>query len=178
MGTGVGEWNSEQDEEGEILTCRFIRILMIPVREQNKAKETDVRPEVSGSGWGTGEARKGGVSWQAEQRRPERGIGMSLPGPERNQPDGTPMRKVHCPHAAQACEARPGSYPRQGTGWGQGEGKGSGKRGWCTQLQEKDGRDFSRDPDDLSPGKLWLPPGPSTSLLVPECPSPSSATTA
>lgn len=54
---------------------------MIPVREQNKAKETDVRPEVDGGGRGTGEARKGDMSWQAEQRQEartwvERGMGM------------------------------------------------------------------------------------------------------
>lgn len=37
--------------------------------KQNKAKETDVRPEVGGGGRDTGEARKGDVSWQAEQRQ-------------------------------------------------------------------------------------------------------------
>lgn len=67
---------------------------MIPVREKNKAKETDVRPEVDGGGRGTGEARKGDMSWRAEQRQEartwvERGMGMSRSGPERNQPGGT-----------------------------------------------------------------------------------------
>jgi hypothetical protein len=45
---------------------------MIPVRDQNKAKETDVRPEADESGRGTGvarKARKGDVSWEAKQRQ-------------------------------------------------------------------------------------------------------------
>lgn len=52
----------EEEKEGngtEILTSRFIRILMIPVREQYKAKETDIRPEADGSGRSTGVARMG-----------------------------------------------------------------------------------------------------------------------
>lgn len=36
----------EKEETGErYLLHGFIRILMIPVREQDKAKETDIRPE-------------------------------------------------------------------------------------------------------------------------------------
>lgn len=45
--------------EGEILTSRFIRILMIPVREQYKAKETEIRPDVDGGEQSTGVARMG-----------------------------------------------------------------------------------------------------------------------
>jgi hypothetical protein len=40
---GAGEEDEEEEveeevEEGEILTCRFIRILMIPVRETEQSK--------------------------------------------------------------------------------------------------------------------------------------------
>lgn len=49
-------------ERAEILTSRFIRILRIPVREQYKAKETDIRPEADGSGRSTGAARMGDAS--------------------------------------------------------------------------------------------------------------------
>ena len=53
----------------EILTSRFIRILMIPVREQDKAKETDIRPEADGGGrQSTGVAGMGGAQ-QARQSR-------------------------------------------------------------------------------------------------------------
>lgn len=45
--------------EGEILTSRFIRILMIPVREQYKAKETEIRPDADGGEQSTGVSRMG-----------------------------------------------------------------------------------------------------------------------
>lgn len=54
--------SQEEEETGrEILTSRFIRILMRPVREQYKAKETDIRPEADGGGRSTGVARMGSV---------------------------------------------------------------------------------------------------------------------
>lgn len=106
---------------------------------------------------------------------------MSLSGPERNQPGGTPVRKVHCPHTTQACEARLGSYPRQGIGWEAGKRQRVlGNRGGTFNSRRKteEGEErYLRDPDGLSPGKLWLPPWPLTSLFIPECPCPSSATT-
>ena len=58
---------------------------MMPVREQYKAKETDIRPEADGGGRSTGVARMGDVrrGGRAETgaglgRRA--GSGMSLPG--------------------------------------------------------------------------------------------------
>lgn len=59
--TGGGD-GEEAGNGAEILTSRFIRILRIPVREQYKAKETDIRPEADGSGRSTGAARMGDAS--------------------------------------------------------------------------------------------------------------------
>lgn len=87
----------EEEETGrEILTSRFIRILMIPVREQNKAKETDIRPEADGGGRSTGVARmrnvsRGGRAETGAGLGQRVGRGMSLLGP-RGKPTGTLRR--------------------------------------------------------------------------------------
>ena len=65
----------------EILTSRFIRILMIPVREQDKAKETDIRPEADGGGRrSTGVAGMGDAqqAWQSRDGWP--GLGKKRAG--------------------------------------------------------------------------------------------------
>ena len=65
----------------EILTSRFIRILMIPVREQDKAKETDIRPEADGGGRrSTGVAGMGDAqqAWQSRYGWP--GLGKKRAG--------------------------------------------------------------------------------------------------
>lgn len=84
------------------------------------------------------------LAGRAETGWPERGgMGMSLPGPERDQPGGTPLRKVHRPHD----DRRPSlgdqtwlsPQARNRTGGGE-KAKGSGNHGWRIQLQEEDGR--------------------------------------
>lgn len=70
----------------EILTSRFIRILMIPVREQDKAKETDIRPEADGGGrQGTGVAGMGDAqqAWQSRDGWPGLGKRRAGAGPQR-----------------------------------------------------------------------------------------------
>lgn len=128
---GKEEKGEEEEEKGrEILTWRFIRILMIPVREQYKAKETDVRPEVDGGGQGTGLARKGDVSRKAETG----GLGQAGEGewlfPARAQEKWT--RTLTRPRRSplhQSCPSLPSQAqsslpPRDRTG-AVGEGK------WC-----------------------------------------------
>ena len=65
----------------EILTSRFIRILMIPVREQDKAKETDIRPEADGGGrQSTGVAGMGDAQQAWQSRDGWLGLGKKRAG--------------------------------------------------------------------------------------------------
>lgn len=121
----------EEEETGrEILTSRFIRILMMPVREQYKAKETDIRPEADGGERSIGVARMGDVrrGGRAETGAglgQKAGSGMSLLGPT-GKPTGTLRRPRRGP-CRRSCpslrgQAQPVPQSRESMG-GRGEGK-------------------------------------------------------
>lgn len=123
---------------------------MIPVREQNKAKETDVRPEVDGGGRGTGEARKGELAGRTETGGQDLGGERHgyVPARAREKPTRwNPMRKIPCLQAAHAWEP--------GTCWEAGrQQRVLGGKGWHIQLQEEDGRRGESSPEVLMTSTL------------------------
>lgn len=93
------------------------------MREQYKAKETDVRPEADEGGPGTGEARKVYVSrrGRTEMGGPGRAreVGVPCPCQGPREASWAPDMAEDRPSvikAAQTCQVGPGTYPRQGTG--------------------------------------------------------------